>query len=167
MLYFHKTGEFGLWFIFLVQLFWKLCQRQDGKLGVLLQVSRTKPLSVPGPGSLSLIQLYSALLTAMQTHADSFGKLTAQYNQPSYLMHSVPVKNKELWCMLTTRVNGSLSSALQTSPKENVTHCSGTFFNHPLYTEVGEFRCDERKKNIILFHCHKFMKFGGSILRSV
>lgn len=48
--------------------------------------------------------------------------------------------------MLTTRVSGSLGSALQMSPKENMTHCSGTFFfNHPCCTVVGEFRCDERK----------------------
>lgn len=54
--------------------------------------------------------------------------------------------------MLTTRINGSLGSALQTCPKENMTHCSGTFFifNHPHYTEVGGFQGDKKNFSFCL-----------------
>lgn len=124
-----KQESLGFGFFFLIQPSLRIMSEAggNGNLDVLLQVSRTKSPSVPGPITLSLIQLYSALLTAMWTHTDSFGKLTAQYNQYSCLIHSVTVKKKKI-CMLTTRVNGSLSWALHTSPKQNLTHCSGTFF---------------------------------------
>lgn len=140
MLCFHKTGEFGLHFLFsYAALIWKLCQKEAMEIWICY--CRSAELNhfqcLVQLLAKSLIQLYSALLTVMQTHTDSFGKVTAQYNQSSYLMHSVTVKNKKLWCMVTTRVNGSLSWALQTSPKEMWLIAQGLFLNHPFYTEVG------------------------------
>lgn len=76
--------------------------------------------------------------------------------------------------MLTTRVHGSRGSVLQRSPKEKMTHCSGTFififfFNHPHCTEVGEFQCVETKNSrsislpqtyeICCIHFHAFHAF--------
>lgn len=68
--------------------------------------------------------------------------------------------------MLTTRVSGSLGSALQMSPKENMTHCSGTFFLTILVLWLGNSGVT-KEKFLILFHSHKFMRFGVSAFRLV
>ena len=68
--------------------------------------------------------------------------------------------------MLTTRVSSSLGSALQTSPEQNMTHCSGTFFLLTIHVIPSLGNSSVMKaKFLTLFHCHKFMRFGASILR--
>lgn len=53
------------------------------------------------------------------------------------------------------------------SPKENMTHCLGTFFflTILLVLRLGNSGV-MKEKFLILFHRHKFMRFGASVLTS-
>lgn len=139
---FHKTGKFGLWFPFsYTALVWKFCQKQEA-MEIWMCCCRSAELN----HLQSLVQLLKAWSSStlhcwvdvmqcrhIQTPLEN--QLHSKTNPPIWL-HSVTVKSKKLWCMLTTRVNGSLSWALQTSPKENLTRCSGAFFK-PLFLYWG------------------------------